>query len=213
MDRILDATERLLDDVAFDDLSINDVIAAAGSSAGAFYTRFSGKEALLDALYDRHQERMMGSVAVILDPAHWRGASVADIVRGVVRFTLALYREHRGLYRSLVLRGFLKPDARYQDATARRAMPTSKMGALIASRAAEIDHPDPRTAGAFGFVMMLATLREQVLFSESTARSVRLSRKRLEDELVRAYLGYLGAAKSSSKKSSAGPARRVRTRK
>ena len=41
--RLLDATEVLLDEAPFDDLSVQDICKAAKSSVGAFYARFADK--------------------------------------------------------------------------------------------------------------------------------------------------------------------------
>ena len=40
LDRILDAAERLVSEKGFEDTTVADVVARAGSSVGAFYTRF-----------------------------------------------------------------------------------------------------------------------------------------------------------------------------
>ncbi|MFM7616564.1 MAG: TetR/AcrR family transcriptional regulator, partial [Actinomycetes bacterium] len=52
-DRILDATERLLATVGVAGLDLRAVCAEAGLTTGAVYSRFSGKEGLLDALFER----------------------------------------------------------------------------------------------------------------------------------------------------------------
>jgi AcrR family transcriptional regulator len=54
--RILDATECLLEDREFDAVRIEQVLSEARVSAGSFYSRFEGKEALLQALLSRYTE-------------------------------------------------------------------------------------------------------------------------------------------------------------
>ena len=51
--RLLDATEKLLDDRPFDELAVADICKAASSSVGAFYARFPDKTALLHVLHER----------------------------------------------------------------------------------------------------------------------------------------------------------------
>lgn len=190
--RLLDAAEALLADRAFEQLTVADVVRKARSSVGAFYARFSGKEALLDALYERHQQEAMVSIEHAFDPAHWQGASVEEIVRQVVRFTLRLYRDNRGLMRTLVMRGHARPDWRYGDPQERSKSVLVKIDRLLGPRVDEISHPNPELAASLGFLMVLATLREKILFGESTARAVRVGDRALERELVDAYLSYLG---------------------
>lgn len=49
-DALIAATWRLLQEQPWQALSINDIVKLAGSSVGAFYSRFTDKEALLEAL-------------------------------------------------------------------------------------------------------------------------------------------------------------------
>lgn len=196
LDRILDAAEAMLAQTTFDELSINDLIRNARTSAGAFYARFDSKEGVLAALYDRHQVDVAAAAREIFDVEYWSDANVAEIVQSIVAFIAKLYRQQRGLYRALVLHGYAHPDWRYQDPKERSAMPTARMGALLATRRDEIRHPDPALAGKLGFLMVMAMLREKILFEDSTASNVRISDRRLKDELVRAYLAYLGVTVS-----------------
>jgi AcrR family transcriptional regulator len=189
--RLLDAAERLLDRKTFDELTVQDVVKAAKSSVGSFYARFADKEALLAALYDRHQEEVGATVSAAVDRERWRGTPLPEIVREIVRFTLRLYRSHRGLLRALVLRGHARPDPRYRDPKQRSRTAIAEVGALLASRSEEIGHPDPKLAASLGYLSVLATAREKLLFGDSTASAVAVSDHELEEELTRAYLAYL----------------------
>ena len=51
---LLDATESLLEERRFEQISVAEIILKAGVSTGSFYARFSGKDALLPALYARY---------------------------------------------------------------------------------------------------------------------------------------------------------------
>ncbi len=191
LQRLLDAAEQLLEKKTFEEVSVTEVAAKARSSVGAFYARFSDKDALLDALYERHQQEAMANIAELSDPRRWEGVPLPTLIRKIVRFVIDLYREHCGLMRTLVLRGYTKPDARYGRSEYRGKLAIVRMGELIGARSREIGHPDPRFAASLGFLMVLATLREKILFGKSTASALRTSDRRLEDELVRAYLAYL----------------------
>lgn len=50
IERILEAAERLFEDYAYGDISLRQLIGAAGISTTAFYARFDSKEAVLDQL-------------------------------------------------------------------------------------------------------------------------------------------------------------------
>ena len=211
-DRMLDAAETLLGDRSFDELTIADVVRRAKSSVGAFYTRFSNKDALLDALYQRHQEQAIATMERHLAPEQWESASVEQIVTQIVAFAVRFHRTHRGLLRALVLRGYQKPDWRYQHPKSRGQLGVARVGALMATRQQEINHPDAKLAGSLGFLSLLAVLREKILFGDSTASALRISGRQLEEELVHAYLAYLGVPQTKPSKRARGDAGRPATR-
>lgn len=64
---LLDCAQALFLARGYDQASLNDVIAAAGVSKGAFYHYFSSKEALLEALAERFTAAALASVRDIID--------------------------------------------------------------------------------------------------------------------------------------------------
>lgn len=197
LDRMLDAAERLLGDRSFEELTIQDVVRASRTSVGVFYSRFRDKEALLDALYERHQQRMVDAHAQ-WDPRLWEGVPVDEIVRRRVRAIVDLYTKNRGLMRALVLRGHQRPDWRYADEEERDKLVVVGFGRLVESRKQEIGHPNPRLAGSLGYLMVLAAAREKILFGDSTASAVAASNEELTDELTCALQRYLGVGQSDA---------------
>ena len=191
-DRILAATERLLRERLFEDLSVQDIAAEAGASVGSFYNLFGDKEALLPTLYTRHCEAMLVETDRMLDPDLWEGRSLADIVDALVERIVELHREQRGLLRALVLRSHVRVGAPANDRPDHMQRMLPRVGRLIASRSDEGDHPNPRRAGMVGFLMVLATTRERMLYPQTTAYAIRISETALKRELTRAWLCYLG---------------------
>ncbi|WP_162941468.1 TetR/AcrR family transcriptional regulator [Desertimonas flava] len=87
--RILDAAERLVIDNGFNATTLDQVIAAAGTSKGAFFHHFDGKAALARALVERyaagdvaHLEGALEATAGIDDPAERALAFVQVFVDG-----------------------------------------------------------------------------------------------------------------------------------
>lgn len=198
--RILDAAEALLADRNFDELRIEDVVKKAKTSVGVFYSRFRDKNALLDTLYERNQQTAIKRFEK-LDASYWRDASVEEIVRDRVRAAVKSHREHRGIYRALVLRGYLKPDWRYRDPVERDKLAVGRFGTLIEAHRDEIAHEDARQAGAMAALLIMSVLRETILFGDSTASAVNLDDARLEAEIIRLVLAYLGVEPSGETKS------------
>jgi AcrR family transcriptional regulator len=71
VDALVEATARILVRDGFDKASTNRIAALAGVSVGSLYQYFPGKEALVAAVIDRHQQEIAGTVrgelAAILD--------------------------------------------------------------------------------------------------------------------------------------------------
>jgi AcrR family transcriptional regulator len=190
LDRILDATEDLLNDRSFDELTIQDVVKKAKASVGVFYSRFQDKAELLDALYSRHQDEMIEDLEQFERSLH-EALSATDIIRMRIRRLLKMYRENRGLFRALVLRGHMHGDWRYEEPQIRNRMGVSHFGRLMEERSGELGHSNPKMAARLGFLSAMATLREMILFDFAAASAVKVSDKKLEDELVTMLCNYL----------------------
>lgn len=202
LDRILRATQELLGEQPFDDITIPQIMKRAKASVGAFYTRFESKNDLLGALYERHLSEVFATAEQMLAPGRWSGVPLATIARELVTFCVAYHREHAGLLRTMVLRSYAHPHDDFTSAGGRRKSMTARVGRLVGSRRDEIDHPRPRLAATLGFLSVLATVRERVLFPRGAAQAVNLSDKRLTEELTNAYLRYLGAKEPKAKRPS-----------
>lgn len=193
LDRILDAAERLVAEKGFEDTTVADVVARAGSSIGAFYTRFPDKDGLLYALYERYLAQANATADLALDPARWSGADIATILREAIRFLVAVYREQSGLIRAFVLRNHVDPEFRARQRRLSHRV-SERLAALLLARASEIRHPQPARAAAFGFTMIFSTIESALLFGEMRSDDLALGDDALAAELTRAYLAYLGVA-------------------
>jgi AcrR family transcriptional regulator len=190
LDRILDAAEALVAEKGFADATVAEVARRAGSSVGSFYTRFHDKDGLLYALYDRYFEQATATADAALDPARWEGVGIAEILQSVTRFLVEVYRERAGLIRAFVQRNH--SDANFQTRQERLShYVNEKLSALLLARAAEIAHPDPARAAAFGLTFTVSTIESIVLFGEMRSNVLALRDDELAAELARAYLAYL----------------------
>lgn len=197
LDRILDAAEWLIAEKSFEDTSVAEIVRRAGSSVGAFYTRFQDKDGLLYALYERYLEQATATADDALDPARWEGHDIPEILAAVVRFLVEIYREQGGLIRAFVLRNHT--DAEFRARQERLSHHVSlRLSALLLARPDEIAHPDPERAAVFGLTMVFSTIEGAVLFGETRSSQLTLSDDDLAAELVRAYLAYLGVASRPS---------------
>src|SRR5204863_7669465 len=160
LDRILDAAERVLDEKSFTEATLAEIMERAGVTVGAFYRRFPDKDALLHLLDERFFREMNERGDELLDPGHWPGASIADILTEFARTAVEVYVAKRGVARSVFLRARVDPII---QATGRQvnAHNIERLRTLLLdpTRRAEVTHPDPERAIALGFMMFFGALR------------------------------------------------------
>lgn len=190
--RIVNATERLLEDRSFEDVSVAEIVKRSRSSIGAFYARFDDKDALLAYLDNLHAEDLIEQVTGYCNDDCWQAAPVEELVSELIRFLIEFFREHKGLLCALSIRARLRDDARFAEPTRRVNSRVPELIRLVLSRRSEIGHPSPEHAVYLGFVMILSTIRERVLFPEVYPTQLRISDALFAEELKQAYLAYLG---------------------
>ena len=192
LDRILDAAEQVLTEKSFGEATLAEIMDRAGVTVGAFYRRFPDKDALLRHLDERFFSEMQATVNAVLAPAKWPKSTAREIIVEFSIQAVEVYSLRRGLLRSLFLR------ARTDSVLQQSALQVNrhfieKLRAVLLPHHAEMSHPDPDRAVELGFMMVIGSLRELVVFGEiwpSPPSDTGL----LATEIARMYCGYLGVA-------------------
>jgi AcrR family transcriptional regulator len=191
--RFLEAAVALLGERRFEDATVAEIARRAGSSVGAFYARFTDKDALVGYLNQQLFDSGRASWDAFLDAERWRGRSVAEIVRAVVGRVVGKRREHRGLLRALALYARSQPAPGFlEHATALHRRVHARLRALLLARRKAIGHPDPGRAIAVGLMLVDSATRDAILFQEVGGLPRRMSDAALARELTAAWLAYLG---------------------
>lgn len=190
LDRILAAAAELVAEKGFEDTPVSEIVHRAGSSVGAFYSRFDDKHALLHALSTRFVEQAMATADAALDPERWRGSSIAEILPAVIRFLVSVYREQGGIIRAFVIRNHTDLEFRARQDRLSHYVNT-RVCELLLARANEIKHPNPELAARFGLTLVFSSLEDAMLFGELRASGLTFSDEEFAAELTRAYLAYL----------------------
>lgn len=195
LDRILDAAERVLEEKSFTEATLAEIMERAGVTVGAFYRRFPDKDALLHLLDERFFQELHERADELLDPEHWRGASVSEIVREFAHMAVEVYRAKRGVARSVFLRARVDPviQASGRQVSA-HYIDRLRVLLLDPSRRGELTHPHPERAIALGFMMFFGALRETTVFGEVWPDHREIVGQNLGDEMARLYLSYLGVS-------------------
>ena len=192
MNRMLEATQELLEEVHFDDLTVQDVVRRAGTSIGSFYSRFRSKDGLLECLRERYEsERREAVEALLADPAR-RGRAIGERVGALLACIARHDRERRGLFRTLRLRQLLGHDRMDEEALEEHEAMCRACYGFLLERREEIGHPDPETAVPVAFVSALLALEQKLFFGHTAlARQLPEEEGRLLEELRRQVLGHL----------------------
>ena len=192
LDRILDAAEDVLGEKSFSEATLAEIVERAGVTVGAFYRRFPDKDALLHHLDQRLFAEVHHMADDVLDPARWVGTRTSDVVEEFTRIAIELHRQRRGLLRSVFLRARVDPVLR-ESARGVNGHIIERLHALLLPRRAELRHSDPARAISLGFVVLLAAVRETVLFGEVWPESAHVEDDELQRELASMYSRFIGA--------------------
>lgn len=194
LNRILGAAERLLERRSFEEITIGEILRAARTSVGAFYTRFRDKDALLPALYERYDRSLEPALAALQEELERADAGLEEIARKIARHFVRLYRERRHLMGALAIYVRRHPGGVDARQRARRERQHRFLVRALAARRSGIGHENPERAAELALYFAVASIRDAVLFRESThASAVRASDAELERETARMMLGYLTA--------------------
>ena len=186
LSRILDAAESILAEKSWDDASVAEIARRAGSSVGAFYTRFPDKDTLLAALHQRFIEEAFATSQVALDETRWVGASICEIVRELVAFQVRVQDQRRGQLRAFAVRAIHDPTFYARGEQLGKAM-EERFTKLVVARRHEILHPIPVVAAAFVARLISAMLLSRLLDAKFVPNGLSFV-----DELTHAALAYLG---------------------
>jgi AcrR family transcriptional regulator len=191
--RLVEATQRLLSEKSFDDITINEIVVEAGASVGAFYARFGDKEALLDHLREAAAQEADEEARRTLASREWESAPLDLVAREIVRGLVRQHRANTGTLRALASRRIsASASGAPGDNT---AFQPPALADLIRQRRSEIAHPNPDVAVHLGLAMVTSAVRDRILFPELSAGGsapTPVTDAVFVEELTRAFLGFLG---------------------
>lgn len=192
-ERILAAAETLLADCSFDEISVAGVASVADVSVGGFYARFQGKDALLDALHRRYEERRTARLQAAFDLDRWADRRPHDRFRGVIAEIVDLMAEERHVLRTFLLRYWSSPEeasGAFADRLAGLYDGAARV-LLIDRDLMRADDPEEATRAAIAIVMG-ACRDTLVMKPERVPGHPRLTREAFIEYLTSAALGVVG---------------------
>ncbi|WP_396656075.1 TetR/AcrR family transcriptional regulator [Microbacterium sp.] len=164
LERILEATAAVFAERGYEGLTIAEVCRVAETSAGAVYTRFEGKEALVRAVHERAMASMMAAAAeMYADGPHWRSLATPAFIERAVRLLVSHVRERAAIVRAIVLRSAADPVMRASGARSIAEM-ADAFTVRVLDRSADLPHPDAESAVRAAFGMAFEAISWDVAF-------------------------------------------------
>ena len=194
-ERLLDAAEEVLETRSFAETSIAEIARRAGFTVGAFYGRFRGKDALLEALEERLRELYAVEVARLRILVE-QGVSLEALLTALLEAVVRTFRDRRGLALTLTEAARSHPELRQRRERLNAGL-AAELTELLLSRSEEIRHEYPQEALGVALLMAMATLRETVLNADFWPRGQGPEAEPLIREVRRALLAYLREPKPS----------------
>jgi AcrR family transcriptional regulator len=170
LQRFLDATQQLLEERPFDEITVADIVRRADRTVGSFYARFDDKYAVLYELVEHVFARISDVVRAFCDPVRWDGQPVSEFVSESVRLNVQAYRRTGSLFRAAFAAATL--DERFRDLRVQvMQFCAEQQKQFLLTRAAELRCPDPARASDQMFELVAAALDHELLFGRFTATS------------------------------------------
>lgn len=188
VERIFEATVHLLQDRPFEALAVGDIVSQASTSVGAFYKRFSSKEALLPVLLDWIHRRQFEAIESFVKDDRWSGVGLSRRVDAFVDSLVLSYRTHHYLMKALVARQYSADNTQSLEQVESGKRILAYHADWLLECRDEIRHPDPEVAVSIGLTGLVTQAQARLLFG---ARSIEISEEAFTGELKRALLAYL----------------------
>ncbi len=190
LDKILAATELLLEDAEFEDITIGQIAQTAGVAVGTVYTRFANKDDLLPFLISRLQDEQLKIAPELSNAIQYEGLSLEERIKFQIEGSAAqMNSKRKGLIKALVRRFLLEghkiPDEEIEKG---KRLQGYLRDWLLQCRD-EIEHPNPERAVRMATHLMTSPLQIKLFFLNS--RGDDLDVDDFIDELTRAVIGYL----------------------
>ena len=184
---LLDVGKRLIEDRDYDQFSVADIVAAAGSSTGAFYHHFTDKDAYLDAVVDAVIERLWQRFEAEFGAEVLAPLPTAALLGRAVLFIREIMRDNQGLIRTTFRKSLDDPEAWAPVRAFGRAY-QARIAELLTSRAGDLGRDDWQDGFRFGMQMIYATLFNAIV---NRPGPLAIEDQAMVDELTRMLTGYL----------------------
>ena len=193
LERILDATEAIIDEKGLDKATVAEIARRAESSVGAFYTRFADKEALLRCVLERFVEQAVATAEVVLQPERWANVTMHHALESMLLFMLRILRERRQLLVAMLVRAARDPSISALGERLHEHI-SEHIRVLLSYRGHQVAHPRPEVAVHMAVWLVLAAMESQVIY---TTNEPEIDDQTVASELALMVTSYVGINRMS----------------
>lgn len=166
LERILEAAEELLLEKRFEAIAVSEIAKRARSSVGAFYARFSDKEALLRCVFERFYAQALATAEHALDPGRWDGVGAQEFLEASTRFLIRVFREREHFVAALAHRAGADEELAAMGERLGQVI-AERLRALLSRRGERVGHRDPDTAVRVSVWLIMSALESRAAFAPS----------------------------------------------
>lgn len=188
LDRMRSATEALLVERGGAGPTVEEIVARARTSVGAFYTRYEGKDAAVADVQEQYWDAWRRRWERHLDVEHWAGLRAHEIVAGLIRHLgRSQFRDAQRL-RAFWMNALADPDGKLVSRTvALDGHVADAVSRLVVSREPALDPGVVRE----GFLMVIGAFRDRVMTAATTGGPSEREQRRIIATLTRMYAALL----------------------
>jgi AcrR family transcriptional regulator len=190
LERVVEASMRLLEENGFEGFTVQDVSRRAGVSVGAIYSRFGSKESLLRAV---HAEAMVAMAREHQNVAAVDGRpeqDIREVVEDAVRTVAGIFRGNEKLLRAFMHLGAVDEEISRRGSEVSIDLAQQFETTILAHRAS-IAHPRPKIAVDVAYRMAYCTFARQVMYGPSFESDRAIAWDDLVEEVAHACAAYL----------------------
>ena len=198
LERTLIAVERLLRTKAFEAISIEEIVEAAGSSVGSFYARFGNKEGLLPHLYERYDRDLNTRIDEFVAGREWAKRTIEEQAHWFASLHVDLYRKRRWLMRAVGWYARQQPSPLPATIRQTRSSLHRRITDTFEPHFDRIPGTDARQRIELALYFISAICRDKILFAGPHAQVTKITDAQLKKELTRMFIRFLGVVEEGS---------------
>ncbi len=190
LEKILTAIIELLAEREYEDITIAQITAHAGITAGAFYTRFASKELALDYLLIEMLQRQLENTQAFFSNEHWQDQGLTARFEALIDMVVSSINHSSGLARALALREVIRPNEMNAEERQLRADVSAIIEQWLLQAQGKTTDDQSTLVIRFALNLIRSMVNTHLLF---TPLDNRFSADNIQAELKRVVIAYCKA--------------------